>query len=106
MSKTILFNVLGNVRSLPDQNISQTGKLLYLPLLAAVGGRKENMEKIWLLTDGDGSDGSEWSVLSIHATKEGADLAKKKYDTEDHVRSDGSIYHYHSNDIEEWTLEA
>jgi len=61
--------------------------------------------KVWLLTDGDGSDGSEWGVISIHSTEEGARQAKERYESEEHKRTDGSIYHFYANDIEEWTLE-
>jgi len=30
------------------------------------------MKKVYLLTYGDGSDGDEWGVISIHATRESA----------------------------------
>ena len=63
-----------------------------------------SVEKVWLLTEGSGSDGDEWGVISIHATKEGAILAKEKYE-KNHRRADGSVYHYDAN-IEEWELEA
>ena len=63
------------------------------------------MVKVWLLTDGDGSDGNEWGVVSIHATEEGAERAKVRYETEDRRGVDGSIYHYRANEIEERVLE-
>ena len=59
--------------------------------------------KVWLLTTGDGCDGSEWHVESIHPTKASAMLAQKKY-SEPIKRDDGSEYSLDC-DIEEWTLE-
>ena len=56
---------------------------------------KEVERHVWLLTIGDGLDGLEWEVLSIHFTKVGAESAKKRYD----------MNHRHSNEIEEWLLE-
>jgi len=61
------------------------------------------MNKVWLLTDGDGSDGNEWSVISIHRTKEGAEQAKRCFEAP-RKRMDGSTYIYHANDIEEWDV--
>ena len=60
---------------------------------------------VWLLTTGSSFDGGEWQVFSIHATQDGAKLAKAAYETEEHRRADGSIYHYEANEIEEWPLE-
>lgn len=38
------------------------------------------MKKVWLLTSGDGSDGDEWDVISIHGSEESAIKAKKEYE--------------------------
>jgi hypothetical protein len=64
------------------------------------------MEKVYLLTVGDGSEGDEWQLINIYATKGRAKLAKKAYEEEQHRRYDGSIFHNRANDIEEWTLEG
>lgn len=61
--------------------------------------------QVWLLTTGSGFDGDEWGVLSIHATSDGAKLAKTAYEAKEHRRGDGSIYYYEANEIEEWPLE-
>lgn len=60
-------------------------------------------KKVWLLTTGDGTDGSEWHVESIHLTEEAAKSAQAKY-AEPIKRTDGSTYSM-SSDIEEWPLE-
>ena len=61
------------------------------------------MNKIYLLTTGSGDDGDEWSVLSIHRTKEGAELAEVKYEAP-RERRDGSTYCYVAA-VEEWDVE-
>lgn len=58
--------------------------------------------KVWLLTTGDGTDGNEWNVESVHLTKALAMLAQKKH-SEPLYRSDGSSYSL-SSDIEEWPV--
>ena len=58
---------------------------------------------IYLLTCGDGSDGNEWELISIHSTFELATVAKKKYEAPK-TRDDGSTYNYESY-IEEWVVD-
>ena len=53
-------------------------------------------EMVWLLTAGDGSDGDEWNVESIHATESGANAAKSEYERI-RTRPDGSTYHHPAN---------
>jgi len=62
-----------------------------------------NKKTIWLLTTGDGEDGSEWDVKSIHETNQGAIYAKKHYER-DRNRPDGSTYNHYAQ-IEEWELK-
>ena len=59
---------------------------------------------VYLLTYGDGSDGDEWGVISIHATKESAEAAKAKYE-QPKSRQDGTSWVSRCNDIEEWAVE-
>ena len=61
------------------------------------------MDKIWLLTTGDGSDGNKWAIESIHRTEAGAEDAKKKYEAP-RQRFDGSTYTFDAN-IEEWPVD-
>ena len=68
------------------------------PLLPESGGGK-----VWLVTSGSGSDGDEWQVSSIHASKESAERAKKEYERP-RKRSDGSTYNFDANEIEEWDV--
>ena len=63
------------------------------------------MRKVFLLTRGDGDDGSEWDVVGIYSTRENADQAKVDYDTKKHFRPDGSYYLNFSNEIEEWEID-
>jgi len=63
----------------------------------------EKMKHIYLLTSGDGSDGNEWGVFSIHSSLELAALAKEKYETPI-KREDGSTYIRESK-IEEWAVD-
>jgi len=62
-------------------------------------------KSVWLLTIGDGSDGNEWDVISIHSTKEGAESAKAHHESLIHTRMDGSIYHIFLNPVEEWPID-
>ena len=55
---------------------------------------------VWLLTTGDGSDGNEWNVQSIHATESDAQSAKANYEKL-HYRLDGSSYK-HKAAVEKW----
>lgn len=57
---------------------------------------------VWLLTSGDGSDGDEWAVHSIHATESGAIVAKTEYE-KSRIREDGSTYFFQAN-IEKWDV--
>ena len=41
---------------------------------------KMRYESVFLITKGDGMDGDEWQILSIHKSKEGAEAAKNKYE--------------------------
>ena len=59
-------------------------------------------EMVWLLATGDGSDGDEWNVQSIHATESGANAAKLAYERI-RTRPDGSTYHFIAN-VEGWNL--
>ena len=63
----------------------------------------ETKTTVWLLTTGDGSDGSEWDVKSIHATKDGAERAKTEYE-KPRTRGDGSTYTLTAT-VEEWPVE-
>ena len=58
---------------------------------------------VFLLTSGDGSDGDEWSVISIHSTFELATIAKEKYEAPV-KRSDGSKYSREAQ-IEKWAVD-
>ena len=57
---------------------------------------------VFLLTTGDGSDGDEWRVISVHATEEGANKAKAEYEAP-RPRPDGSTYRLDAN-VEAWEL--
>jgi len=59
-------------------------------------------KKVWLLTTGDGEDGNEWDVKSIHSNLESAEKAKRHYERP-RERFDGSFYNYESH-IEEWEV--
>ncbi len=61
------------------------------------------MQYVYLLTTGTGEDGNEWSVESIHATLESAELHKKKYEMP-RFRGDGSSYVLEAN-IEKWEVK-
>jgi hypothetical protein len=67
---------------------------------------KTHGEKVYLLTAGSGDDGDEWSLISIHRTKEGAEEAKKDYEKVRYSNKPGHNYTYHfeANDIEEWEV--
>ena len=60
--------------------------------------------KVFLLTTGDGSDGNEWSVISIHSSRELAETARDKY-SEPQFRHDGSSY-IRESEIEEWEIDV
>ena len=60
--------------------------------------------KVWLLTTGDGSDGSEWNVEGIYSTLELAEKAKKWYERR-RYRPNATHYNYNAN-IEEWDVEC
>lgn len=59
--------------------------------------------KVFLLTTGDGSDGNEWGVESIHSTRELAEKAQARY-SEPQIRYDGSAY-VRESEIEEWEVD-
>ena len=61
------------------------------------------MQYVYLLTCGDGSDGDEWGVISIHATIESAERAKKEYEIP-MIRGDSSTYKREAQ-IEKWVVE-
>ena len=61
------------------------------------------MDKVYLVTTGDGEDGSEWGVESIHRTMEGAIKAKRLYESP-RVTPDGREYSLLANDIEVWSV--
>ncbi len=60
--------------------------------------------RVFLLTSGDGGDGDEWQLHSIHSTSESADKAKAEFQVE-LTRLDGSTFH-HEATIEEWPVEG
>lgn len=66
------------------------------------GGLGADEKFAWLLTTGDGSDGSEWGVESIHATEESAKKAQVDYEAP-RVRPDGSTYTFDAQ-IEKWPV--
>lgn len=57
---------------------------------------------VYLLTTGDGSDGNEWALQSIHTSEAAAVIAKAVYER---LRSnpDGSTYQYNAN-VEKWEV--
>ena len=59
--------------------------------------------KVYLLTHGDGSDGDEWDVISIHATEESA-WEKRSLEGWD-ININGRGYDKHWS-IEEWDVEG
>jgi len=59
--------------------------------------------KVYLLTKGDGSDGNEWSVISIHSTRILAEKAKALHESP-RSRPDGSTYTLDA-DVEEWDVD-
>lgn len=65
--------------------------------------RGNKLSKVFLLTTGDGSDGNEWGVQSIHSTRELAEIAQAKY-SEPQMRHDGSSY-VRESEIEEWAID-
>jgi len=60
--------------------------------------------KVWLLTTGDGSDGSEWGVEDIYSTFKLAETAKNKYE-QPRYRADGHSYIFYAQ-VEEWDVEC
>jgi hypothetical protein len=61
------------------------------------------MKTVYLVTYGDGDDGNEWGVISIHSTRERAEISKQHYERP-RKRTDGSTYN-HDADIEEWDFD-
>jgi hypothetical protein len=61
------------------------------------------MKKVWLLTTGDGSDGNEWRLESIHSSEVLALKAQILYNGPV-MRGDGSSY-MRESDVEEWDME-
>lgn len=57
---------------------------------------------VYLLTTGDGSDGNEWDVHSVHASLKSARAAKEDYE-KPRTRPNGSTYSWESQ-IEKWEL--
>lgn len=60
------------------------------------------MNTVFLLTTGDGSDGNEWGVISIHSSRELAEKAKAKYQ-----QTMQNIYgepYVRECEIEEWEM--
>jgi hypothetical protein len=58
---------------------------------------------VFLLTTGEGSDGDEWDVKSIHSSREAAEKAKLIYESPQ-MRPDGTSYNFSAN-IEEWEVD-
>lgn len=65
----------------------------------------DKMDCVYLVTTGDGSDGNEWQVESIHKTEDGAKRAKFAYDHKVYTRPDGSTYTFTANEVEVWLLQ-
>ena len=59
---------------------------------------------VYLLTYGNGEDGDEWAVVSIHATKESAEAAKAEYE-KPMLHKDGFPCVHRCNAIEEWAVK-
>lgn len=57
---------------------------------------------VYLLTYGDGSDGDEWGVISIHSSLELAEKAKAKY--EEPIKTRHGMYQREAQ-IESWTVD-
>ena len=57
---------------------------------------------VYLLTTGDGSDGDEWGIQSIHSTEELALVAQKQY--EPAINIYGKPYKRESQ-IEKWEVD-
>lgn len=58
---------------------------------------------VFLLTSGDGTDGNELVVQSVHATRAGAEQAKVAYEAP-RSRPNGSTYSLEAQ-VEEWDLK-
>jgi hypothetical protein len=58
---------------------------------------------VFLLTSGDGSDGDEWGVISIHSSREFAETAQVKY-SEPQKNIYGGTY-IRQSEIEEWAID-
>lgn len=67
--------------------------------IAIIDGQAVELDRVFLLTSGDGTDGHEWQCYSIHRTRESAERAKREFEVE-RRREDGSIYYYEAT-IEE-----
>lgn len=58
---------------------------------------------IYFLTSGDGSDGNEWRVISVHSSRELAETAQAKY-SEPQKNIYGRTY-VRESEIEEWAVD-
>ena len=64
---------------------------------------KRMCNTVFLLTTGDGSDGNEWGVQSIHSSRESAEAAQVKYSRPMETVY-GSMY-VRESQIEEWAVD-
>ena len=62
-----------------------------------------NKRRVFLLTKGDGSDGDEWCLISIHSSRELAEVAQADFSTP-RERPDGSTHSMYAQ-IEEWEVD-
>lgn len=63
----------------------------------------ERSKIVFLVTCGTGSEGDEWELLGVHATRESAEVQLNEYQKL-RTRQDGSTYRY-LGQIEEWEPE-
>lgn len=60
------------------------------------------MNQVYLLTTGSRANGDDWSLVSIHRTREGAETARQIYE-KPIQRKDGSLYSL-KMEIEPWII--
>lgn len=62
-------------------------------------------DRVWLLTTGSGDYGDEWSVKSIHATREGAESAKAEHERP-RLAADKKTTYVERAHVEEWDVQS
>ena len=82
--------------------ISEAAHKICVDLFMKKNSLKNN---IYLLTNGTGEDGDEWSVVSVHATEESAKQAKVKYEQPRPCSGRDETYTLDAN-IEVWEVQS